>query len=179
MHIRSQRGPIRGRSQSSVRLNRKMGNHAQIDSQRMNRRHQRNRTGHNNCLAAGVRRRHLHLAALFRHLTAAFPFGVSHWSVGQKARHSRRANNHQQKDDHTDFGPEIQEANQPVNPILTKLGRNPNRKVTNVGFRLNCPTLSRQPREKTVAYLGGECRIAQIPAASSSYLAYYHLVTSK
>ena len=135
MHTRSKRGPIRGRSQSSVRLNRKMRNHTQIDSQRMNRRHQRNRTGHNNCLAAGVRRRHLHLAALFRHMAAALPFGLRHLGIWQKACHRRPANDRQHKDDHTDFRPEIQDANKPANPILTILGRNPNRKVTKVTVR--------------------------------------------
>ena len=98
----------------------------------MNRRHQRNRAGHNNCLAAGVRRRHLHLAALLRHMAAALLFGLRHLGIWQKARHRWPANDRQHKDDHTDLGPEIQEANKPANTILTIVGRIPKRKVTKV-----------------------------------------------
>ena len=148
MHTISERGPICGRSQSSVRLNRNMGNHTQIDGQRMNRRHQRNWTGNNNCLAAGVRRRHLHLVALLSHMAAALSFGLRHLGIWQKTRHRRPANDRQQKDDHTDFGPEIQEANKPANPILTIVGRNPNRKVTKVGFPAQLPHSLANPGER-------------------------------
>ena len=101
----------------------------------MNRRHQRNRTGNNNCLAAGVRRRHLHFAALLRHMAAALPFGLCHLGIWQKARHRRAANDRQQKDDHTDFGREIQEIDGLANAILTIVGRNPKQKVTKVAIR--------------------------------------------
>ena len=100
----------------------------------MNRCHQRNWTGNNNCLAAGVRRRHLHFAALLRHMAAALPFGLCHLGIWQKARHRGPANDRQQKDHHTDFGREIQEINGLANAILTIVVRDPNRKVTKVAI---------------------------------------------
>lgn len=118
MHIKRKRGPTRWRTRGKIRLSGKVRKNTQINCQRMNRRHQRNWTGHDNSLAAGVRRRHLHLAALFCHMAAALFFGLCHLGIWQKARHRGPADDPQQEDNNTDFGHEIQEANKTAKPTL-------------------------------------------------------------